>query len=301
LSLGDNFYKHGVESVQSARFRETWANVYSASVFDSPWLICAGNHDYRGNIEAQIAYTFVDPTARWTFPARQHVHRAEFRSPSSGSPVTVDIVILDTVALSGSFVADDEEEEDPMMAENDPSEPDTDADGGGGDADWDWVEDTLAASNATWLIVAGHYPVYSIGGHGPTESLANHLLPIMESFGVAMYISGHDHSAQFLRTKELDFVVSGGGREVQDDTKNFNKVPERSVMFHWGGDPDASKDEPQGVFASMKVIDDETMETTFVDHTGLARRTIATINPRTTTILEREERRAASQIQTYFG
>jgi hypothetical protein len=33
-----------------------------------------------------------------------------------------------------------------------------------------------AASTADWLIVAGHYPVYSGGEHGTTIALANEVL-----------------------------------------------------------------------------------------------------------------------------
>ena len=37
------------------------------------------------------------------------------------------------------------------------------------DAAWDWAEAALAQSNATWLLVGGHYPIYSVGEHGPVE------------------------------------------------------------------------------------------------------------------------------------
>jgi len=34
-----------------------------------------------------------------------------------------------------------------------------------------WLQATLNASTADWIIVAGHYPVYSGGEHGNTPEL----------------------------------------------------------------------------------------------------------------------------------
>lgn len=38
---------------------------------------------------------------------------------------------------------------------------------------WTWLEDTLAASTAAYLLVVGHYPVYSGGSHGNTFELVS--------------------------------------------------------------------------------------------------------------------------------
>ena len=37
----------------------------------------------------------------------------------------------------------------------------------------EWLEDTLKASTASFLVVAGHYPVWSICEHGPTAGKSN--------------------------------------------------------------------------------------------------------------------------------
>ena len=44
------------------------------------------------------------------------------------------------------------------------------------DEQWDWIESTLEKSTAEFVIVAGHYPVYSICSHGPTSELVDELI-----------------------------------------------------------------------------------------------------------------------------
>ena len=46
------------------------------------------------------------------------------------------------------------------------------------------IESTLAASTADYLIVAGHYPVWSVCEHGPTTNLVSQLKPLLEQYKV---------------------------------------------------------------------------------------------------------------------
>lgn len=50
----------------------------------------------------------------------------------------------------------------------------------------------------TWLVVCGHYPVFSVGGHGDTEELLSDLLPLLKRYKVDAYLSGHDHLSAHL-------------------------------------------------------------------------------------------------------
>lgn len=44
LAVGDNFYHDGVTARESARFRDTFENVYSGDALQKDWFVIAGNH-----------------------------------------------------------------------------------------------------------------------------------------------------------------------------------------------------------------------------------------------------------------
>lgn len=50
--------------------------------------------------------------------------------------------------------------------------------------------------SADYLLVGGHYPIYSVGLHGPTECLMNRLYPLVQTYNVTAYMAGHDHNLQ---------------------------------------------------------------------------------------------------------
>ena len=56
----------------------------------------------------------------------------------------------------------------------------------------------LRVCRANYLLVAGHYPVYSVAEHGPTDCLVQRLLPMLYKYKVTAYLCGHDHNIQVL-------------------------------------------------------------------------------------------------------
>ena len=181
LALGDNFYTQGVQSVDDTRFQNTFEHVFTAASLQSPFefRVIAGNHDHNGNVTAQIDYSSL--SARWDFPSLYYTF-------TEGD---VQFIMIDTVVLSGNSDLEDGTE----LAGDALPGPLSQA---AAVTQLEWIETTLAASNAKYLIVAGHYPIYSICEHGPTPSLISQLKPMLVNYNVTAYMNGHDHCAQLI-------------------------------------------------------------------------------------------------------
>ncbi|KAM4594691.1 tartrate-resistant acid phosphatase type 5a [Fundulus diaphanus] len=216
LALGDNFYYKGVDSVDSPRFQETFESVYTAKSLRVPWYVLAGNHDHAGNVKAQIEYS--QRSDIWRFPS--YYYELNFHIPNTGKTLT--IIMLDTVMLCGNsddFV--DEKPRGPLSA--------VDA-----NRQLVWLQERLARSEADFLLVAGHYPVWSVSEHGPTECLLQRLHPLLLKHNVTAYLCGHDHNLQYLEESGVGYVVSGAGNFLDPDIRHWNHVPEGSLKFFTG-------------------------------------------------------------------
>uniref|UniRef100_UPI00358EB3FD tartrate-resistant acid phosphatase type 5 isoform X2 n=1 Tax=Myxine glutinosa TaxID=7769 RepID=UPI00358EB3FD len=98
-----------------------------------------------------------------------------------------------------------------------------------------WLEEQLAHSNATYLLVAGHYPVWSVAEHGPTKCLLSLLRPLLIRYQVTAYLSGHDHCLQYLQEPGLSvgYVISGAGTFMNPSLEHVADVPPGSLRFHF--------------------------------------------------------------------
>lgn len=91
-----------------------------------------------------------------------------------------------------------------------------------------WLKQQLAESKARWKIVYGHYPVFSSGLHGNTGSLERELKPLLEIYGVDLYLAGHDHMYErFEPINGVAYVVSGGGGA---NLHGFRKIKSHSLI-----------------------------------------------------------------------
>ncbi len=60
------------------------------------------------------------------------------------------------------------------------------------------------AFSAPYLLVGGHFPVYSVAEHGPTQCLVDRLRPLLHQYHATVYVCGHDHNLQV----NIIFIVS---------------------------------------------------------------------------------------------
>lgn len=104
--------------------------------------------------------------------------------PVPGFNTTLGLVLIDTVLLCGN--TDDFEG----------AEPEGPQDAGVARRQLGWLRRVLAASRDDYLLVAGHYPVWSVAEHGPTRCLLKHLQPLLLKYHVTAYLCGHDHNLQ---------------------------------------------------------------------------------------------------------
>ncbi|XP_064626660.1 tartrate-resistant acid phosphatase type 5-like [Lineus longissimus] len=222
LALGDNFYFDGVVNVHDPRFHETYEDVFTHDSLQTPWYLVAGNHDHRGNVTAQILYSQV--SKRWNYP--DYYYTMSYPIPNSKK--TVRFVMIDTILLCG--VSDTHYLGEPPLGAADQSV---------ADKQWLWIEQQLSHSKDDYLIVAGHYPVYSIAEHGPTDCLIKQLDPMLHKYNVSAFMSGHDHNLQHLvytdvlyKTK-MDYFVIGSANFIDNSIKHKNAVPKGSLKFHW--------------------------------------------------------------------
>jgi hypothetical protein len=63
----------------------------------------------------------------------------------------------------------------------------------------------------SWLLVVGHYPIYSAGSNGDTAELSTTLLPLLLKYKVHAYLCGHDHISEHLHKDGIEYFVAGAG------------------------------------------------------------------------------------------
>ncbi|TXG50923.1 hypothetical protein EZV62_023447 [Acer yangbiense] len=99
------------------------------------------------------------------------------------------------------------------------------------------LESALKSSVATWKIVIGHHAIRSVGHHGDTKELIHQILPILEANNVDFYVNGHDHCLQHISssTSPIQFLTSGGGSKAWRGVIDYDQLTKNETQFYYDG------------------------------------------------------------------
>ena len=196
LIVGDNFYPSGVASEYDPSWKSSFEDVYNQHPLYDDWYVALGNHDYKTNPDAEVAYSKI--SARWHMPSR---YFSFIKTMKNGTKV--EFFVIDSSPFQTDYY--DESDYSHKVKGNDTS------------AQKKWLEEGLKNSTATWKFVVGHHPLYSAGGRkGKTDDMLYSFAPLFDKYKVDAYFCGHEHILEFDKPTGHNFVeiISGAGSEA---------------------------------------------------------------------------------------
>ena len=253
LNVGDNFYcndallppkyphtcsiggepQSGVSSVNdslwSAYFEEVYESSRTPHLAQLKWHTVLGNHDYMGNVSAQMAYSQVSP--QWHMPAKH------FQRSFTAGDLDALVLFIDTNPLVNNYFTSPEN--DAMAKQLKRSE---------GPEQLEWLNRTLAASRHTHRIVVGHHPLPGASSHmmkGEHEAVTvqdgrHELAEVLLANRVTLYLCGHVHNLQHVTIPRPDghvmhHVISGAAASGPfEQAQVLERVPERELRYSSG-------------------------------------------------------------------
>jgi hypothetical protein len=201
-TCGDNFQISGVASVQDPLWMLNFENVYKGNSLQVEWYPVMGNHDYKGNTQAEIDYSKI--SRRWSMKDRYY----SFAKKINDS-ISARFIFIDTPPLVDEYRNNPDEYPDAVKQNT--------------DKEIQWLTDVLANSKEQWKIAFGHHPVYSASKkHGNTQEMIDRVKPLLDKYKAQLYICGHDHDFQHLKEKDgkTDYFVTGTGSEIRESSSN---------------------------------------------------------------------------------
>jgi len=200
LTTGGNFPGSGVASVTDTPWDSRFESMYPPDVLDIPFWATLGDDDYKGKVEAQIAYSQRTlprgSMTRWRMPSS---YWTTILSAQKGS-LRVRVVGLDT----RDFVIGDTQRARRQC---------------------DWLDSVLSTQQEQWTIVLGYHPVYSNGAQGNTLGMHRWIKPLLEKYRVDVFVGGRDHDLQILSpVNGVRYLVSGGGSKAANTMWANNTV-----------------------------------------------------------------------------
>jgi tartrate-resistant acid phosphatase type 5 len=190
ISAGDNFQVVGVRSVQDPLWMLNFESVFSDPALECDWYVALGNHDYKGEVQAEIDYSKI--SRRWNMPSRYFAVHKRINDTTA-----VDFYIIDTSPFQTAYYKTDEHH---VLGQDTAKQ-------------MRWIDSCLTNSKSRWKIVVGHHPVYSSGSaHGKeTGDMEARFARFFEDKGVDAYFCGHDHDFEYLKPQggRVNYFVCG--------------------------------------------------------------------------------------------
>ncbi|BBG94621.1 purple acid phosphatase 17 [Prunus dulcis] len=210
VSTGDNFYGDGLRDVNDPAFLESFKDIYTATSLQKQWYSVLGNHDYRGDTEAQLSPALRRIDSRWLCQ----------RSFILNTGIA-EFFFVDTTPFVNKYLVDKENNYDWRAVSPD-------------------LKVALNKSTAKWKIVVGHHAIRSVGHHGDTPELISLLLPTLKAHNVDMYMNGHDHCLEHISSLDRKHVSSdsvfnkrAGSKAWRGDVKSYKN--NRAMKFFYDG------------------------------------------------------------------
>lgn len=204
--VGDNFYPNGVQSTTDHQWISSFENIYTNHGLYENWYVALGNHDYRGNIQAQIDYSKI--SRRWKMPSNYYSKTFELEDGNK-----VLMVVMDTNPFIDSYYKKGSDMYENIIAQDTIAQK-------------KWLAETLNTSDKSikWKIVVGHHPLYSGGKRkesADTKSFENKFADLFDQYKVDAYLCGHEHDLQVIKPKGrfTTQFLSGAGCEVRPTGK----------------------------------------------------------------------------------
>lgn len=180
LLLGDNFYMKGVQSASDPLWTDVIERPYSKTCIGKAKIYpILGNHDYKGNPQAQIDYTAA--SSKWFMPYR--FYALNFKD-------TLRIVAYDSFFPDFCFLSKT--------------------------CATDFLYKQVKNSPTTWTLAIAHYPLSSASLKGTNysgDTLYSRLQRYLVCNHLDGWISGHAHHLEHrkLETCSTELFISGGG------------------------------------------------------------------------------------------
>ena len=212
IATGDNFYPSGVISEQDPLFKYSFEDIYTAFSLQWDWYPVLGNHDYKSNPDAQVAYSKI--SRRWKMPARYY---SKLISIPGDTNSKVLVLFIDTNPLIPEFYSN--AEYGPNVKTQDSTKQKK------------WIEKQLSqkSANIKWKMVVGHHPMYTGGSRTEsydTKAIRRSLQPLFDKYDVDVYLSGHEHSLQHLVNGKTHYFISGAASEKT----SVHLIPESNMV-----------------------------------------------------------------------